>query len=213
MSKCPIKYNGNMFDILCTCQFNFRRMSKEKEINEENESQATEQINDNSEIENAEVENSEEVVEVQVEPTWEDKYNEMNDKFVRLYAEFDNYRRRTNKERIELIGSASAGVIKDMIPVLDDLERAIINNEKSEDIKAVKEGFVLVSNKFKNILEVKGLKPMESKGNVFDSELHEAIANVPAPNKKMKGKVVDDVERGYLLNDKVVRFAKVVVGQ
>jgi len=188
-------------------------MSKEKEINEENESQATEQINDNSEIENAEVENSEEVVEVQVEPTWEDKYNEMNDKFVRLYAEFDNYRRRTNKERIELIGSASAGVIKDMIPVLDDLERAIINNEKSEDIKAVKEGFVLVSNKFKNILEVKGLKPMESKGNVFDSELHEAIANVPAPNKKMKGKVVDDVERGYLLNDKVVRFAKVVVGQ
>jgi molecular chaperone GrpE len=130
-----------------------------------------------------------------------------------LYAEFDNYRRRTNKERIELIGSASAGVIKDMIPVLDDLERAILNNEKSEDIKAVKEGFVLVSNKFKSILEAKGLKPMDSKGKPFDSELHEAIANVPAPDKKMKGKVVDDVEKGYLLNDKVVRFAKVVVGQ
>ena len=183
-------------------------MSKEKEIKEEKDNQVTDQVN-----ENAENENSQEVNEEQAEPTWEDKYNEVNDKFVRLYAEFDNYRRRTNKERIELIGSASAGVIKDMIPVLDDLERAILNNEKSEDIKAVKEGFVLVSNKFKSILESKGLKPMDSKGKPFDSELHEAIANVPAPDKKMKGKVVDDVEKGYLLNDKVVRFAKVVVGQ
>ena len=183
-------------------------MSKEKEIQEEKDSQATDQVN-----ENAETENSQEVNEEQAEPTWEDKYNEVNDKFVRLYAEFDNYRRRTNKERIDLIGSASAGVIKDMIPVLDDLERAILNNEKSEDIKAVKEGFVLVSNKFKSILEGKGLKPMDSKGKPFDSELHEAIANVPAPDKKMKGKVVDDVEKGYLLNDKVVRFAKVVVRQ
>ncbi len=183
-------------------------MSKEKEIKEEKDNQVTDQVN-----ENAENENSQEVNEEQAEPTWEDKYNEVNDKFVRLYAEFDNYRRRTNKERIELIGSASAGVIKDMIPVLDDLERAILNNEKSEDIKAVKEGFVLVSNKFKSILEAKGLKPMDSKGKPFDSELHEAIANVPAPDKKMKGKVVDDVEKGYLLNDKVVRFAKVVVGQ
>jgi len=189
-------------------QFNIGKMSKEKEIKEEKDNQVTDQVN-----ENAETENSQEVNEEQAEPTWEDKYNEVNDKFVRLYAEFDNYRRRTNKERIELIGSASAGVIKDMIPVLDDLERAILNNEKSEDIKAVKEGFVLVSNKFKSILEAKGLKPMDSKGKPFDSELHEAIANVPAPDKKMKGKVVDDVEKGYLLNDKVVRFAKVVVGQ
>ena len=183
-------------------------MSKEKEIKEEKDNQVTDHVN-----ENAETENSQEVNEEQAEQTWEDKYNEVNDKFVRLYAEFDNYRRRTNKERIDLIGSASAGVIKDMIPVLDDLERAILNNEKSEDIKAVKEGFVLVSNKFKSILEGKGLKPMDSKGKPFDSELHEAIANVPAPDKKMKGKVVDDVEKGYLLNDKVVRFAKVVVGQ
>jgi len=189
-------------------QFNIGKMSKEKEIKEEKDNQVTDQVN-----ENVETENSQEVNEEQAEPTWEDKYNEVNDKFVRLYAEFDNYRRRTNKERIELIGSASAGVIKDMIPVLDDLERAILNNEKSEDIKAVKEGFVLVSNKFKSILEAKGLKPMDSKGKPFDSELHEAIANVPAPDKKMKGKVVDDVEKGYLLNDKVVRFAKVVVGQ
>jgi molecular chaperone GrpE len=182
-------------------------MSKEK-INEEQENQNTEQLNEEQ------VENSSEVqVEEQKELTWEDKYNEINDKFVRLYAEFDNYRRRTNKERIELISTASAGVVKDMIPVLDDFDRALANNEKSDDIKAVKEGFVLVSTKFRSILEGKGLKAMESKGKPFDSELHEAIANIPAPEKKLKGKVVDDVEKGYLLNDKVIRFAKVVVGQ
>ena len=193
-------------------QFNIRKMSKEKEINEEMENQSVDNMNENIDTENSQ-EAETEVTEEKVEQTWEDKYNEINDKFVRLYAEFDNYRRRTNKERIELIGSASAGVIKDMIPVLDDFERAIVNNEKSEDLKGVKEGFILVSNKFKSILEGKGLKAMESKGKAFDSELHEAIANVPATDKKMKGKVVDDVEKGYFFNDKVVRFAKVVVGQ
>lgn len=193
-------------------QFNIRKMSKEKEINEEMENQSVDNMNENIDTENSQ-EAETEVTEEKVEQTWEDKYNEINDKFVRLYAEFDNYRRRTNKERIELIGSASAGVIKDMIPVLDDFERAIVNNEKSEDLKGVKEGFILVSNKFKSILEGKGLKAMESKGKAFDSELHEAIANVPATDKKMKGIVVDDVEKGYFFNDKVVRFAKVVVGQ
>lgn len=178
-------------------------MSEEKEINEEV----------NEEVNAAEETVEETVAAEPVELTWEEKYNEMNDKFLRLYAEFDNYRRRTNKERIDLIGSASAGVIKDMIPVLDDFDRAIANNETSEDIAAVKEGFLLVSSKFRGILEGKGLKPMKSKGEPFDSEFHEAIANIPAPDKKLIGKVVDDVEKGYLLNDKVVRFAKVVVGQ
>jgi molecular chaperone GrpE len=179
-------------------------MSEEKEIKEEN-------VVPENEAENV----VEETVKVEepVELTWEEKYEEMNDKFLRLYAEFDNYRRRTNKERIELIGTASAGVIKDMIPVLDDFDRALANNETSEDIKAVKEGFSLVASKFRGILEGKGLKVLKSKGEPFDSEFHEAIANIPAPNKKLIGKVVDDVEKGYLLNDKVVRFAKVVVGQ
>jgi len=183
-------------------------MSEEKEINQEQEIPVneTEAATEETVIETV-------VDEAVVELTWEDKYEEMNDKFVRLYAEFDNYRRRTNKERIELIGSASAGVIKDMIPVLDDFDRALANNETSEDIAAVKEGFKLVATKFRSILEGKGLKPLKSKGEPFDSEFHEAIANVPAPNKKLIGKVVDDVEKGYLLNDKVVRFAKVVVGQ
>ena len=137
----------------------------------------------------------------------------MNDKYLRLYSEFDNYRKRTNKEKIELISTASAGVLKDMLSVMDDFERAIANNEQSEDIAAVKDGFKLIHHKLRNLLEAKGLKQMEAKHQAFDSDLHEAIANVPAPSEDLKGKIIDDVEKGYYLNDKVIRFAKVVVGQ
>jgi len=142
-----------------------------------------------------------------------DKYNELNDRFLRLHAEFDNFRRRTSKERIDLIGSASSGVLTDLLPILDDFDRAIQSNENSTDIEGVKEGFNLIFNKFNGILESKGLKKMEVAGEVFDSEIHEAIANIPSPSKKLKGKVIEDVEKGYYLNDKVIRFAKVVVGQ
>ena len=145
--------------------------------------------------------------------TPEDKLAALNDKYLRLYSEFENYRKRTNKEKLDLIATASAGVLKDMLTVLDDFERAIANNEKVDDINAVKEGFQLIYSKLKSGLEAKGLKQMQAKGEVFDSELHEAIANIPAPEEALKGKVVDDVERGYYLNDKVIRFAKVVVGQ
>lgn len=178
-------------------------MSEEKEINEEL----------NQETTTDSTENTVGAEEVKTEPTAEERYAELNDKFLRLYSEFDNYRKRTNKEKIDLIGSASAGVLKDLIPVLDDFERAIANNETAEDIAVVKEGFHLIYNKFKTTLESKGLKAMKSKGETFDSELHEAIANIPAPDKKMTGKVIDDVEKGYYLNDKVIRYAKVVVGQ
>lgn len=142
-----------------------------------------------------------------------DKIAELNDRFLRLYAEFDNYRKRTNKEKIELISSAGESILKDLLPVMDDFERAIANNESAEDIVSVKEGFHLIFNKFRHILESKGLKKMEAKGESFDSELHEAIANVPAPSDDLKGKVIDDVEKGYYLNEKVIRYAKVVVGQ
>lgn len=165
------------------------------------------------ETQNEEVVNgAEEQQEVQ-EQTAEEKYNELNDRFLRLYAEFDNFRRRTNKEKVDIIANANAGVLKDMLPVMDDFERAIANNESVEDINAVKEGFSLIYNKFKSTLESKGLKVMASKGENFDSEIHEAIANIPAPSEAEKGKVIDDVEKGYYLNDKVIRFAKVVVGQ
>lgn len=151
--------------------------------------------------------------EMATEPTAEEKYAELNDKFLRLYSEFDNYRKRTNKEKVELISTANAGVLKDLIPVLDDFERAIANNDTVEDATALKEGFQLIFTKFKTTLENKGLKAMDAKGQPFDSELHEAIANVPAPTDELKGKIVDDVEKGYYLNEKVIRYAKVVVGQ
>lgn len=145
-------------------------------------------------------------------PSPEEQIAALNDKYIRLYSEFDNYRKRTNKEKLDLIATASAGVLKDMLTVLDDFERAIANNENVSDIEAVKEGFKLIHNKFKSTLEAKGLKAMEAKGGEFNPDLHEAIANIPAPSDDLKGKIVDDVEKGYYLNDKVIRYAKVVVG-
>jgi molecular chaperone GrpE len=147
------------------------------------------------------------------EPTAEERYGELNDKYIRIHAEFDNYRKRTNKEKLDIINSANAGVLKDLLSIMDDFERAIENNKNAEDIDGVKEGFNLIFNKMKGTLESKGLKPMDSTGQNFDVELHEAIANIPAPSKKQKGKVIEAIEKGYYLNDKVIRFAKVVVGQ
>ena len=147
------------------------------------------------------------------EQTSDDKYNDLNNRFLRLYAEFENFRKRTNKERLDIINSANADLLKDLIPVIDDFERAITNNEGSEDVVAIKEGFSLIYNKYKGILNTKGLKPMESKGEVFDPEVHEAVANMPTEDKELKGKIIDDLEKGYFLNEKVLRYAKVVVGQ
>ena len=114
---------------------------------------------------------------------------------------------------MDIISNANAEILANLLPVLDDYERAIQNNETVEDLETVKEGFKLIYNKFKHILESNGLKEMKAVGETFDSELHEAIANVPAPKKKDKGKVIDAVEKGYYLNEKVIRYAKVVVGQ
>jgi molecular chaperone GrpE len=135
-----------------------------------------------------------------------------NDRYLRLYAEFDNFRRRTAKEREEARKSEGKDVIVALLPVLDDFDRAIRSMENSSDVAAVKEGVVLIQNKLKNVLSQKGLKEMESIGTPFDPEIHEAITNIPAPSDDMKGKVVDEMEKGYYLNDKVARFAKVIVG-
>jgi molecular chaperone GrpE len=184
----------------------FEIMSEEKEI--QNEEQVNE-VNENQE--ETTIDASQEEAKTEVTP--EDKYNELNDRFLRLYAEFENFRRRSNKERLDLISTANAGLLKDLLPIMDDFERAIANNATAEDIDGVKEGFNLIFNKFKNTIESKGVKQMEAKGQVFDSEFHEAIANVPVTDEKQKGKVIDDVEKGYLLGEKVIRYAKVVVGQ
>ena len=135
-----------------------------------------------------------------------------NDKYLRLYAEFDNFRRRTIKERQELLQTAGLDVIVSLLPVLDDFDRASRYLENSTDVKAVKEGITLIQQKLKNILGQKGLKEMASIGTAFDPDLHEAITNIPAPSDDQKGKVIDEVEKGYYLNEKVARHAKVVVG-
>ncbi|HEX3387017.1 MAG TPA: nucleotide exchange factor GrpE [Mucilaginibacter sp.] len=135
-----------------------------------------------------------------------------NDKYLRLYAEFDNFRRRTIKERSELQQTAGMDVIVSMLPVLDDFDRALRHMDNAADVNAVKEGVVLIQSKLKNILGQKGLKEMQAIGTTFDPELHEAITNIPAPTDEQKGKVIDEVEKGYYLNDKVARHAKVVVG-
>ena len=156
---------------------------------------------------------SKEAEEAKPELSAEDKYSELNNRFLRLYAEFENFRKRTNKERLDIITNANAELLKDLIPVIDDFERAIANNKDSEDVVAIKEGFSLIYNKYKGILESKGLEPMESEGKVFDSEIHEAVANLTTDDKKLKGKVIEAIEKGYLLNEQVLRYAKVVVGQ
>ena len=138
---------------------------------------------------------------------------EAKDKYLRLYSEFENFRRRTAKERLELITTATEDLMYALLPVMDDFERAQKALEESEDHKASKEGFDLIYNKFNSILKQKGLKPMEdTAGAVFNTEFHEAISQMPVEKKKMKGKVIDVVEKGYYLDEKVIRFAKVVIG-
>lgn len=144
---------------------------------------------------------------------WAAELKAVEDKYLRLYAEFDNYKRRTNAERIELFKTAGQEILVSLLPVLDDFERALRAMQTATEVGAVKEGINLVNNKFNSILQSKGLKPMDAKGQAFNSDLHEAITNIPAPTDDLKGKVVDEVEKGYYLNDKVIRFAKVVVGE
>ncbi len=137
---------------------------------------------------------------------------ELKDKYLRLYADFENFRRRTAKEKLEMISGASADMVKLILPIVDDFERAKVSFDSSTDIEALKEGVDLIYNKLYKALESKGLKAMESKGTDFDAEIHESIAQFPAPSEDLKGKVIDEIEKGYYLNDKVIRYAKVIVG-
>jgi len=140
------------------------------------------------------------------------KVEELNDKYLRLYSEFDNYRKRTMKERIDLLKSASSDTISSLLTILDDFERSIAAAQNISDIEIIKEGNVLIYNKLRNIFNQKGLEEIKAMGEVFNTDLHEAITNIPAPSEDMIGKVVDVTEKGYMMNGKVIRFAKVVVG-
>src|ERR687889_1436575 len=138
---------------------------------------------------------------------------EQKDKYLRLFAEFDNFKRRTAKERVELIQTAGKEVIISMLDVLDDCDRAEKQLQTTTDLEQIKEGVQLVFNKLRTTLQNKGLKSMESINTEFDVEKHEAITEIPAPTPDLKGKVVDEVTKGYYLNDKLIRFAKVIVGK
>ena len=141
------------------------------------------------------------------------KLQEITDKYMRLSAEFDNYRKRTLKEKMELIKSAGEKILVNVLPVMDNFERALKSVDESSDIDGVKEGIHLIHANFKDFMAQQGVKEIEATNLDFNTDLHEAITKIPAPSKKMKGKVVDCVEKGYFLNDKVIRFSKVVVGE
>ena len=160
--------------------------------------------------EEAEPQNDERTVEEQLQ----DQLAAEKDKFMRLFAEFENYKKRTNKERIELFKTASEGVMLSVLPVLDDFERALTHIEDDKEAEELRKGVLLIYNKLLTTLEQKGLSKIEvNKGDTFNADDHEAVTQIPAPSDDLKGKIIDVVERGYKLGDKVIRFPKVVIGQ
>ncbi len=177
------------------------KKAKKKEV-EEKEQQGTEQAVSEKETQEPTVEALQETIE------------ELKDKNLRIFAEFENYKKRTNKERMDFFKTANQEMMTALLPIIDDFERAQKSMEDASDIKAVKEGVDLIHNKLKSILEQKGLKEIESAtGKDFDLDYHEAITKIPAPSEELKGKVVDQVEKGYLLGEKVIRYSKVVIGE
>lgn len=142
----------------------------------------------------------------------EEKYGELHDKYLRLSAEFDNYRKRTLKEKTDLIKTAGDELLKKILPVLDNFERALKAMDQSTDINALKDGVVLIYNHFTDFIQQQGIKEIPAMNEPFNIDLHEAVTTIPAPSEESKGKVVDVIEKGYTLHDKVIRYAKVVVG-
>ena len=177
-------------------------MSTKENIQEEEikDSENNSQVNENQEID-------------EVKPTSEELIQQEKDKYLRLFAEFENYKKRTSKERIELFKTASQELMTSLLPIMDDFDRGLTEIKKVKDKELLK-GMQLINYKFKNTLTQKGLTEIEvNKGDVFDAEIHEAITQIPAPSDKLKGKVIDAVEKGYKLGDKIIRYPKVVIGQ
>lgn len=158
-------------------------------------------------------ETTEEAKTEEKQPTVEEELEMYKDKHLRMYSEFENFRRRSAKERVELIQNAGQDIIKTLLPILDDFDRAIAANQEATEVAPIKEGMELIYSKIYNLLNQKGLKPMEAQGKEFNSDDYEAIAKIPAPTEDLKGKVVDVVEKGYYLNSKILRHAKVVIGE
>ncbi|NQY29355.1 MAG: nucleotide exchange factor GrpE [Flavobacteriaceae bacterium] len=184
-------------------------MSTEDIQKEEIKDQVEDQNTETTEVD----EQKEDVVELSVEEQLTADLASEKDKFLRLFAEFENYKKRTSKERIELFKTANANVMQAMLPVLDDLDRAWIEIEKSKDDNLIK-GIELISTKLRATLKEKGLEVLDvRKGDVFNADFHEAITQIPAPSDDLKGKIIDVIENGYKLGEKIIRFPKVVIGQ
>ena len=178
-----------------------------KKLNEEQVQEEAPQEVETEETEEKEAE------EEKKEPTTEEKLAELQDRYLRLSAEYDNFRKRTLKEKIDLQKSANENLLNALLPVADDFDRALQSMDETKEIDAVKEGLNLIYGKFNGFLSQQGIREIESINKAFDTDLHEAITKIPAPSKKLKGKVVDVVQKGYFLNEKVLRFAKVVIGE
>jgi molecular chaperone GrpE len=188
-----------------------KQQDKKAEMEETvKQEEAQEELDQQELTEEAEEEEKE---EPKKEPTAEEKLAELQDRYLRLSAEYDNFRKRTLKEKIDLQKSANAVLLEALLPVADDFDRAMQSVDEAKDIEAVKEGMKLISGKFSGFLNQQGVKEIEAINKEFDTDLHEAITKIPAPSKKQKGKVVDVIQKGYFLNDKVLRFSKVVIGE
>ena len=192
----------------------------QEEVNDtpetEQEAPETEEPQDETQDEQQETpEDADDIEVVEKDPLKEAqaKIDELNDQLLRKIAEFENYRKRTLKEKAELILNGGEKTIKKILPMIDDMERAIANGQKTEDVETLREGMDLIYKKFIKILEGEGVKRIETEGEDFNTDFHEAIAMVPGMGDDKKGKVIDCVQTGYTLNDKVIRFAKVAVGQ
>ena len=172
----------------------------------ENENLTDESTPMEAALPDANVEETDPIAKLEAELT------ESRDKYLYMYSEFENYKRRVSRDRIEQSKLAGSDVFLAILPILDDMERAIKSFESTSDVEAIKAGINLIYSKLKSTTESKGLKPMDATGKPFDADLHDAITNIPAPSPDLKGKVIDEVEKGYFLNDKVIRHAKVVVG-
>ncbi len=183
-------------------------MKKEKETKVEETQQETQEVQNETQTPQEEVENqvTEEVNE------WEKKYNDINDSYLRLMADFDNYRKRTIKEKADLIKNAGERIITDFLPIVDNFERALESMKTAEDVDAVRQGVELIYNQVMSMMKANGVAVIETKEAPFDTEYHEAITTIPAPTPELKDKIVDCTTKGYTMNEKVIRHAKVVVG-
>ena len=190
-------------------KYNFNDMEKEKETKVEETQQETQEVKNETQTPQEEAVETQETEEVN---EWEKKYNSINDSYLRLMADFDNYRKRTIKEKADLIKNAGERIIVDFLPIVDNFERALESMKTAEDVDAVRQGVELIYNQVMSMMKANGVAVIETKEVPFDTEFHEAITTIPAPTPELKDKIVDCTTKGYTMNEKVIRHAKVVVG-